>query len=251
MHIIYKHTCKITGKAYVGYTKFTLDERWQQHCKDARLGSNFYFHKAIRKYGLDVWDHEVLEECSYVHEHEIGDREIHWIAKLGTTIDKNGYNMTHGGISRLTVWSDEMKDFHRKRTSEGTKKAFQNPLIKERHLIATRIARNKPENKKRNSEAQLIAQNKPATKEKHSASLKKAWNNPTLPALIARCKPIFQLDKISGDVILMFPSARTAARMLNLSQGSISNCARGLTKSSGGFYWRYVDQTSHESVTSE
>jgi group I intron endonuclease len=239
MFIIYKHTNRSNGKVYVGYTKFTLDERWKQHCKDARLGSDFAFHRAIRKHGLDVWDHCVIEECIDLSEEQVGAREMYWIAELAATTDKHGYNMTHGGLSRLTVWTEEMREFHRVRTSEGTKLAFQDPEIKKRHQVATKIASNKPKNRKRNSDAQKIAQNKPDTKVKHAASIKRAWEN-ELPTLIARRKLIEQLDLVTKVVIATFRSAREAARELGLSQGSISNVARGLTKSAGGFLWRYV-----------
>lgn len=240
VHIIYKHTARKSGKSYIGYTHFSIDKRWQQHCKDAFHGSDFTFHKAIRKYGTDDWEHEVLEECTGT-EREVGEREQYWIARLGTTIDNDGgYNMTHGGISRLTVWSDDMKKLHKERTSRGTRLAFQNPDIKARHLVATRIASNDPENRRRNSEVQLIAQNRPETKAKHHVALKLAWGNPELPALVKRSKQIQQINKVTGEIIRVFKSARMAARELGLSQGSISNVARGRTKSAGGFLWRYV-----------
>jgi len=57
-YVIYIHTCKISGKSYVGITNKTAEERFAEHCQAARRGSKFAFHGAIRKYGEDCWVHE-------------------------------------------------------------------------------------------------------------------------------------------------------------------------------------------------
>ena len=82
-YIIYKHTNKINGKAYIGFTSKSIDDRWNRHCKDARRGSTNVFHKAIRKYGKDAFDHEVIEECST--EEQALQQEKHW------TLEFNDY----------------------------------------------------------------------------------------------------------------------------------------------------------------
>lgn len=236
--------CVLSGKSYIGYTKFTVVKRWLQHCKDAINGSNNAFHKALRKYGTNGWKHELLEECVGT-EQDVGLREMYWIGVYSSTINKNGYNMTLGGLNRLTVWSPEMKEYHRKRTSEGTKNAFRDQAIRQRHKDATKIASNDPINKKRNSEAQIIAQNRPDVRQKHSFASVRTWNDPT-SKLCARKKMTQQIDRVTGAVIATYVSAHDAGRVLGLSQGSISNCARGITKSAGGFIWRYVNKRDHD-----
>lgn len=233
---VYRHINRINDKSYVGYTRFSIDERWHQHCTDAHKGSRYAFHRAIVKYGPAAFDHVIIEE---VETEELAwSREQHWILTLKTTTRDGGYNMTHGGCSRLTVWTDEMREHHRQRTSEGTKRAFRDPVIKQRHLLATRAASNKPENRTANSIAQLEAQNRPEVRLKHSTRNKRLWADPS-SGLSKRRKPIQQLT-FDGVVVSEFASAHDAARTLGLSQGSISNCARGVSRSAGGFVWRYV-----------
>ena len=53
-------------------------------------------------------------------------------------------------------------------------------------------------------------------------------------------KSILQLSK-DGKLIREFKSAPEAALELNLSRTGINNCCNGLSKSSGGFIWKYKD----------
>ena len=54
-----------------------------------------------------------------------------------------------------------------------------------------------------------------------------------------RSKPVLQIDKETNEVIAEYPSAREAARKLNIDQGSISACCRGKQKTAYGFKWQY------------
>lgn len=53
-----------------------------------------------------------------------------------------------------------------------------------------------------------------------------------------RRKPTLQLDK-QGNIIREWKSASEAADSLNITRGSVMNCLSGLTKTSGGFTWKY------------
>jgi hypothetical protein len=64
-----------------------------------------------------------------------------------------------------------------------------------------------------------------------SGQLAKVWER--------RKKPIVQYSK-SGQFIQKWESGSRASRELNLNLDSISACARGKLKSSGGFIWKYV-----------
>lgn len=95
LYTIYKHTNKLNGKCYVGQTVHTPEKRWQGHLHGAAHGSNMVFHRALRKYGPDVWDHEVLEEV--LTKADANTCEIKWIALLNSTHPRIGYNRTSGG----------------------------------------------------------------------------------------------------------------------------------------------------------
>lgn len=93
--IIYCHTNLVNGKRYVGQTMRTMESRWTAHVSSAwRGGPCRVFHAAIRKYGADAFDHEILD---VVTTQEGADRaEILWIDRLGCRVPR-GYNVCIGG----------------------------------------------------------------------------------------------------------------------------------------------------------
>lgn len=79
--IVYYHTNRVNGKKYVGYTKMTtIDKRWRIHIEVAKMGSTLFFHNAIRKYGIDAWDHEIL--CEVTSLSDALEQERHFIKLL-------------------------------------------------------------------------------------------------------------------------------------------------------------------------
>lgn len=94
---IYKITNKINNKAYIGCSK-NIEHRWLCHKSESILGYNpqynYTIHKAFRKYGIDNFNFEIIEETS---EDKLFDREKYWIEYFNTYY--NGYNETLGGDS--------------------------------------------------------------------------------------------------------------------------------------------------------
>lgn len=99
---IYKITNKVNGKSYIGQTKYTVEFRWRQH---QHKKDNVYFHNAIKKYGVDNFIVETLEECNY---EDLDSREMFYIAKYDTF--NSGYNMTIGGEGNRTLILDDKYD---------------------------------------------------------------------------------------------------------------------------------------------
>lgn len=97
--IIYKITNKVNGKSYIGQTRYTIEFRWKQH---QHKKDNTYFHNAIRKYGIENFTIEVLEECDIK---DLSSREIFYIAKFDTFA--NGYNLTIGGDGNRRLLLDD------------------------------------------------------------------------------------------------------------------------------------------------
>ena len=115
-HHVYIHTCKVNGKSYVGITNKAADERFIEHCLAAKRGSKFAFHAAIRKYGEDAWETDVLATVESREEaHEL---EVRYIAERKTTQRQFGYNMTAGGDGIIGL---ERSANHRKAISEALK----------------------------------------------------------------------------------------------------------------------------------
>lgn len=93
---IYVITNKVNGKQYVGLSNNCL-RRWYDHRyrgmnpkREEDLIKPLY--KAFRKYGLDNFSFDVLEECD---KESLSEREIFWVDKLNSY--SQGYNATIGG----------------------------------------------------------------------------------------------------------------------------------------------------------
>lgn len=115
--IVYKCTHRDNGKSYIGCTTFDLATRIHRHVLTSNRGSKFHFHNAIRKYGIDAFDIEVLAECTSYDE--MFETEIRMIDEHDTFT--HGYNMTLGGEARTLgiELSDEIKE----KISNSLKKA--------------------------------------------------------------------------------------------------------------------------------
>ena len=57
--LIYKFTNKINNKVYIGQTTQTIEQRTNKHL--SQLDDNTYFHRALKKYGINNFDIEVIE----------------------------------------------------------------------------------------------------------------------------------------------------------------------------------------------
>ena len=105
MAIIYKITNTINGMIYIGKTIRTLQRRKTAHKTTAKNGSKTYLHRAMRKYGFDNFQFEVIEECI---EDNINESEISWIVSENSLVP-TGYNMTEGGDGGDTSDSENFK----------------------------------------------------------------------------------------------------------------------------------------------
>lgn len=90
---IYKITNKVNGKIYIGQSK-DIYFRWHRHHLAAFNNSypqyNCLLYKAIRKYGIENFNFEVIEECE---EYLLNEREQFYIEKYNSFDVNFGYNM--------------------------------------------------------------------------------------------------------------------------------------------------------------
>jgi group I intron endonuclease len=99
---IYCHTNKINGKKYVGQSWAGMMTRWKAHVWHALNPSltdrlrRLHFARAIRKYGPDVFEHELLDRVSTQDGADRAERA--WIEHLNT-LAPNGYNLKAGGAT--------------------------------------------------------------------------------------------------------------------------------------------------------
>lgn len=74
---VYKITNKVNGKVYIGITNRGAGARFKQHLFEAEHGSSFRFHNALRKYGADGFDINIISFCK--NAEELKEREKFFI----------------------------------------------------------------------------------------------------------------------------------------------------------------------------
>ena len=109
MAYIYQIINDINNKIYVGKTESSLEKRFSQHCADSvkRSEENRPLYSAMRKYGVEHFHIELIEETS-----EPNEREIYWIKEKGSY--SNGYNATLGGDGKKRVDNKEIVELYKK-----------------------------------------------------------------------------------------------------------------------------------------
>lgn len=108
---IYRVTCILTQKVYIGKTVQELRIRRASHYRKANAGSNTHFHNALRCYPIESFFWEVIE--TNIPKDLLSDREKYWIAYYTASDPAKGYNLTPGGdggpIRQGFITPDEVK----------------------------------------------------------------------------------------------------------------------------------------------
>ena len=121
MHI-YKWTHKETGKVYIGQSTQEPNRRRLEHINGARYtNKSYHFHNAIRKYGVEAFEWEVLDYANNL-EH-LNELEEKYIEEYNCI--EEGYNIRQGGNNRLHSkeskqrMSEAQKVAHARRRANG------------------------------------------------------------------------------------------------------------------------------------
>lgn len=97
---IYKFTNVANGNSYIGQSR-NIENRKKKHLQFAFNPNapdyDSVFHRAIRKYGVENFEFEVLEECNCK---DLNDKEKYYIEQYNTLVP-NGYNMVPGGYCAI------------------------------------------------------------------------------------------------------------------------------------------------------
>lgn len=175
-YTIYRASNLKTGKVYIGLTSNSVGHRWAQHIYNARGGQSYYLYRAMRKYGLESFLVEAIEEVGTWEEANIA--ESRWIAIYASLAPK-GYNLTAGGDAPGR--SPETS----KRMGQRQRERFSDPAQREATSKATREAMKEPA-----TQAKLRAP-KPTSIE----SNRKRWLDPEFRARVSRTISIAQLKR--------------------------------------------------------
>ena len=131
---VYKFTNKFNRKVYVGKS-VDIHTRYIRHKRDANKGVDNLLYRAIRKYGIENFDFDVLIECP---KENLDYWEKFYIRYYCSNNPNFGYNLTKGGDG-VTEWTQKMKDHN----AELSKKLWEN---KEYRTKCTNSHKNKPSN---------------------------------------------------------------------------------------------------------
>ena len=126
MGIIYSYKNKTNGKRYIGQT-INPQQRKSAHISDStHIDTKFY--RAVRKYGWDNFEYEILAESE--DRNELDKLEVDFIKSFNSI--ENGYNIRSGG--EHPTMGEETK----KKLQQAN--AFQNAELSEKEIVELRIA---------------------------------------------------------------------------------------------------------------
>lgn len=223
-YIVYKHTAP-SGKVYIGITRDKPQHRWKG---GHGYVNNTHFFRAIKRYGWQNIQHEILHTGLTEEQAKIKEREL--IGVYDSTNPAKGYNHSPGGDAVSTE------------TSAKISKALTGvPLSQERRKHLSEIRKGRPlseDCKRKISERHqknpkvldhLIAANKaragiPKTEE-HRRKI--AEGQP-------RRRKVVNLD--TGEV---FDSVKTAAAFCGGAHPNIVHACTGKRQTAYGYHWAY------------
>lgn len=205
MFIIYKITNLINDKVYIGKTCRDLTTRWKEHWSCAlNKADNFYLHNAMRKYGQENFKIEQIDIANTIDELNLKEQE--YITLYNALNNKTGYNLTRGGDGNQLYDWDEIRSLWDLGYS-----------VKEISQIIGCY---------RGTIGQAL---KNYSSYSYQESLSRSNYNK---------KSICQYNS-AKELVKTYPSIIAAARELNCSEYTISNCLRDKTNSALGYYWTY------------
>ena len=127
-YILYEHRNKINGKRYIGITN-NKTKRW--YGKGKHYDGCPYFFAAIRKYGWDNFEHNVL--IYDLTREEASRLEKHYIEMFKTCDKAFGYNLAEGGVNAPTMLGKHHSKETKRKMSEAQRGKKQTEEQKRRH----------------------------------------------------------------------------------------------------------------------
>jgi group I intron endonuclease len=246
MGLIYIVTNKITQKQYVGQTIATLEQRKHSHLSDTDYNrDNVYFHNSIRKYGIENFIWEILEDG--LPDEKLSERETFYIKKFDTF--NRGYNLTLGGEGCHGYKHSEEMLRHLSEIKIGTKASLKTKeKMSESHKgkpPTTKGMKFSDETRKKMSESSKGKLHTQESKEKiRLANL--GSKNPRFGKhqtaehskrqSDAQKQPVLQFTK-DMKFIDRYDSVGDAAKAVNLTGNNISVCLHNKKRTARGFVW--------------
>lgn len=216
MGYIYKITNLINQYIYIGKTVHTIEVRWKEHINTSsnslNKSSSYILYKAMRKYGIDNFKIEELEECD---NNLLSEREQYWISIFDSYyLNGHGYNMTLGGEGAIKYSDEDIL------------------ILWNQGLKSAQIAKQLGANEGTISERLKILKPGEARK-RHINSNKKS---------------VLQYN-LNGGFIKQWDCATNAEKELQVSTGGITKCCKKERTMAHNSLWKYsTDETPIEEL---
>ena len=249
---VYKYTCKVNGKVYIGQTKKSLKRRANSN------GSGYvqcpHFGNAIKKHGWENFVCEILEDNLTLEE--ANELETKYIMEYDSTNDKKGYNISFGGGNK------SMPEITKKKISESNKGKYLSEETKRKlsESLKGKVPWIKGKKHSEESIRKLSESHKgktpwnkgkkmsEETKRKLSESLKgkpsgmkgKKHSEETLIKMGAKKVICLETSKIYISI------AEACREICGKSKNSISNCCKGKRKLAYGYHWMFLEDYKNQ-----
>ena len=86
--IVYKITCLVNGKVYVGQTSEPIERRFKRHMGYQKYEHDTKFYRAVLKYGVENFTIEQIDTAE--SQNELDEKEVYWINYYDSV--NKGYN---------------------------------------------------------------------------------------------------------------------------------------------------------------
>lgn len=240
----------INNKVYIGKTIDSYTYRWSCHKNSSKL-HNYYFYKAINKYGWDNFNKYVIfqtEELENTKENKeyldkiILEKEKYYINFYKSNNSEYGYNLTNGGEG--VVGYKPSEDYLEKRKLIGKiveqydlngnllKEWPTMKMIKEKLNIGVDGIRECCNNKRESFKGFIW---KFKSKSKIENDISNSYN--------PNCKSILQYS-LNGKFIKEWNSASEIQEKLGLDNHTIRACCRGNYNTCGNYIWLYKESNN-------
>lgn len=93
-YLVYKITCRVNNKIYIGQTTEKIEKRWSRHI-GYQLKIDDHLHRAMRKYGVENFFIEVIDKAP--NQEELNKLELYYIINLNADYNINKTGLKCGG----------------------------------------------------------------------------------------------------------------------------------------------------------
>ena len=210
---IYKITNQINQKCYIGQTIQSVQTRWTKHINSIGTEKEYAIHKAIKKYGINNFIFEIIEQCD---ANLLNEKEIYWINYYNSY--ENGYNLTRGGQGNRKYNYDLIIQTFLNNPNLSCKQLSEQFHISEATICHILIANEIPHN---------------------SFGCGTEYNKKRVKQFDKKTNQFIQEFETQKDAAIYIQNIKKSSASLDTISGHIGEVCKGKFKSAYGFKWAY------------